>query len=102
VNFIFDLFTWGLGAKLDLILSNQGIIMSTQAELAAQLNTVTAEVTKIGTETQTLLTKIADLTAAIEAGGATTPEVDAALAALQAQVKVVDDLVPDAPPAPAP
>ena len=66
-------------------------------QATAELTALTAKVTKIGTETTTLLQKIADLTAIIDAGGAgnTTPEFDAALAALQAQVKVVDDLNPD-------
>jgi acyl transferase domain-containing protein len=73
-------------------------IMATQIELATSLATVTAQVTKIGDETRTLLTKIADLTAAVAAAGTTTPEVDAALTALQDQVGVVDALVPDAAP----
>lgn len=80
-------------------------IMSTQAELASSLQSVTAKVDKIGGETRTLLQKIDDLTTAVQNAGNTTPEVDAALAALQAQVDVVDNLVPDAPapePAPAP
>lgn len=70
-------------------------IMSTQAELAAKLNDLTTAVTKIGTETTSLLQKVQDLTDAL-ANSPTTPEVDAALSALQAQAKVVDDLVPDA------
>ena len=74
--------------------------MGTQTELAAKLTALTTQVSKIGTETQTLLVKIEDLTNAIAAGGATTPEVDAAVAALTAQVGVVDDLVADIPPAP--
>ena len=73
-------------------------IMATQIELATSLATVTAQVTKIGDETRTLLGKVADLTAALAAAGTTTPEVDAALAALQDQVGVVDALVPDAAP----
>lgn len=71
-------------------------IMATQEQLAADLAAVTANVSKIGDETRTLLSKIDDLTAAVAAAGNTTPEVDAALAALKAQVAVVDDLVPDA------
>ena len=70
-------------------------IMSTQSDLATQLNTVTAQVAKIGAETQTLLAKIVELTDAIGTGGDTTPEVDAALLALQEQAAVVDALVPD-------
>ncbi len=71
-------------------------LMSTQEELAASLAQVSEQVAKIGTETSTLVQKVDDLTAALAAAGNTTPEVDAALAALQAQVTVVDDLVPDA------
>lgn len=70
-------------------------IMATQAALAADLAEVKDQIAKIGTETQGLLQKIADLTAAVENAGQTTPEVDAAMAALKAQAKVVDDLVAD-------
>ena len=70
--------------------------MSTQAELAASLAAVSIQVGKIGTETAGLQAKIAELEAAIVAAGGTTPEVDAALEALKAQVQVVDDLVVDA------
>ena len=71
-------------------------ILSTQAELATQIDGVTAQVAKIGTETQSLLTKISDLTDLLAAGGQTTPEVDAAVAALVAQAAIVDNLVVDA------
>ena len=89
-------------------------IMATQAELATALNALQAklgdigtEVDKVGTETVGLQKNVADLTAAINAGDTTSPEVDAALKAVQdstdslsARVKAVDDLVPDpAPPA---
>ena len=82
--------------NLRLIQDRLDTLMATQAELATSLAEVTAKVTKIGTETQTLLVKIQELTDAI-AAGTTTAEVDAALAALQAQVAIVDDLVADAP-----
>lgn len=73
-------------------------IMATQQESAAQVTALTAEVTKIGTETRSLLTKIDDLLAVIATGSAqTSTELQAAIDALQAQVQVVDDLVPDAP-----
>lgn len=112
--------------KLNLILQKVNTIMATQAELAAALeaaNTALSdvgdkidaalpEVTKIGTETQTLITAIANLTAIISAGGGTSPEVDAALAKVQAsadrlktssdsltgKLQEVDALVPDATP----
>ena len=72
-------------------------IMSTQAELAQALALVSAQVSKIGGETEVLLAKVGELETAIALAGNTTPEVDAALAALRAQVQVVDDLVVDAP-----
>lgn len=72
-------------------------IMTTQAQLAADLQAVSAQITKIGTETTALLTKITDLEAAIAAGGVTTAEVDTAMQALKDQAKIVDDMVPDAP-----
>lgn len=77
-------------------LSLKEFTMTTQAEVAANITNITAAVAKIETETRGLLTKIADLTAAVEAAGNATPEVLDALAALQAQVAVVDELVPDA------
>lgn len=79
-----------------LILTKLEKMMATQAELAASLAAVSAQVSKIGTESSATLQKVADLEAALAAAGNTTPEVDAALAALKAQVQVVDDLVPDA------
>lgn len=76
--------------------------MATNAELQADLEAVTAQVAKIGTETSATLQKVTDLEAALAASGGTTPEVDAAMAALKAQVKLVDDLVPDTGPVPTP
>lgn len=73
-------------------------IMVTQAELAQSLNDLTAQVAKIGVETSATLQKVKDLEAAIAAGGGTTPEVDAALAALKTQAQATDDLVPDVTP----
>lgn len=72
------------------------IVMSTQAELAANLTEILATVTKVGDETRALIAKVADLEAAIATAGNTAPEVDAALQALRDQVAVVDALVPDA------
>lgn len=98
-------FRWGvdaspLAAQLSFITAEletlKGLLMATKSEFAASLNVVTTQVEKIGSETRTLLDRIADLTAAVEAAGNSSPEMDAALAALQAQVAVVDGLVPDA------
>jgi len=85
-------------------------LMASQAELLVALTTANDSITsigigvdKIGTETEGLQKAVADLTAAL-GNVQTTPEVDAALATLQAsvasvasRVKAVDDLVPDAP-----
>lgn len=84
-------------------------IMATQTEIVAQLNAVneklvaaTAKITKIGTETDSLLTKILALEEIINAG-TVSPELQAALDAVKAQADViestatgVDDKVPDA------
>ena len=69
--------------------------MTTQAELAVEITALTEQVSKIGEETRTLIAKIVDLTDALEKAGRVSMEVDAAVVALKAQVKVVDDLVPD-------
>lgn len=75
--------------------------MATQAELVVQVKAATDKLTKIGTETSTLLQKITDLTTIIT-NGPVTPEMQAAVDALTAQAQVVDDLVPDAPTPPTP
>lgn len=72
-------------------------IMASQEQLAQDLIQVKEAVAKVGTETSTLVQKVADLEAAISNGGETTPEVDAALQALKDQVQVVDELVADVP-----
>jgi len=81
---------------LDQILLNQEKIVATQAELAVQVTALTDQVGKIGAETRTLLTRVEELLAVIAAGGEVTPELQAAVDGLKAQVQVVDDLVPDA------
>lgn len=80
-----------------LLLRSMRHIMTSQAQLAQDLIQVKEAVAKVGTETSTLVQKVADLEAAISNGGNTTPEVDAALQALKDQVQVVDDLVADVP-----
>lgn len=75
-------------------------IMATQQELTTKLNAVTDNLKKVGAETTTLLAKVEELKTTI-ASGTVTPELQAAVDAVAAQAKVVDDLVPDAPP-PAP
>lgn len=92
VSFFSIEFTDGTSAETNERLEQ---IMATQTELANSINQVAAQVTKIGDETRTLLTRVAELTTALEEAGHSTPEVDTALAALQEQVAVVDALVPD-------
>ncbi len=75
--------------KLDLILHNQKHIMGTQTELAAELTALKAE---NDTNNARIIQKISDLEAAIVAAGNTTPEVDAALAALKDSVKGGDSI----------
>ena len=100
-------------------------IMKTQQEITEALKaqtellvtigddvgTAIGEVAKIGTETDTLNQKITDLTNAIANGGPASPELEAAVDAVAAQIAVVrqrvttakaalqavDDKVPDAP-----
>jgi uncharacterized phage infection (PIP) family protein YhgE len=67
-------------------------IMATQAQLAAQLTALATQAEKAKAE---VTTKLADLQTALDNAGSTTPEVDAALAALAAAVQATDDIVPD-------
>lgn len=66
--------------------------MATQAELAQQLRDITAQNEKARAE---ILANVQRLEEAVAAAGATTPEVDEALAALRASVQADDDLNPD-------
>lgn len=71
-------------------------IMATQDEAAAQLQEITTQLTKVGTETSTLLEKVAALEAAAAAAGNVTPQLQTAIDAVKAQAQAVDDEVPDA------
>lgn len=87
--------------------------MATQAEIASELTATkdrlvaaTNKITKIGTETDSLLVKIKELEDVINAG-TVTPELQAAfdavkeqVTALEAAATVADDKVPDGPPTP--
>lgn len=59
-----------------------------QQELQAALEAANAKIDKIVTEVQNLIT-------AVQTAGNTTPEVDAAVASLQAKLQGLDDLNPD-------
>lgn len=68
----------------------------TQDELVAQLQADSAQIIKIGNETRSLLTKIQELLDQI-ANQPVPDAVTAAAADVQAQLGIVDNLVPDAP-----
>ena len=67
-------------------------IMSTQAEVAAQLTALSTQLDKALAEIQAEIQKLTD---AVAAAGNSTPEVDAALGALSAKVQALDDLNAD-------
>ena len=82
-------------------------IMASQTELAAQLRDVLAqqkktstEITAVQSSVDTLNAKIVELEAVIAAGGEASQELTDAVAAVKAQAQVVDDQIPDLPPAP--
>jgi predicted transcriptional regulator len=89
--------TFELVDVLRLINKRLEKVLMNQAELAAQLTEIGAQIAKIGEESAATLLKVTELEEALENAGDVTPEVQAAFDALKAQVQVVDDLVPDAP-----
>lgn len=68
-------------------------ITMNQAELAQALADIKTQADKAKDE---IVAKVAELEAAISNAGSTSPEVDAALAALKGSVQGLDDLNPDA------
>lgn len=72
----------------------KGIAMATKSEVTAAIEAAAAQTDKIISE---VTTATAALTTAIAAAGNSTPEMDAALARLQASLQVADDLNADAP-----
>lgn len=78
--------------QLAAVNASLGKIMTTQAQLAADLAAATEQIIKSRNE---IIAVITNLTAALNAANATTPEVNAAMAALRAQLQISDDLVPD-------
>lgn len=71
--------------------------MATQAEAAAQLQTVVANLDKVSGETQALKTEVQALKDAATANGEVSPELQTAIDAVAARVAAIDALVPDAP-----
>jgi len=83
-----------VSAVLTRILRTLEKIMATQAELAATLLAVRDQLTKASAE---IVARVAALEQAIANAGNTTPETDAALAAVKEIAQALDDLNPDAP-----
>lgn len=81
-------------AQLTIIQQELKTIMTTQVQTAADLLAVKAQLSKAAGE---IVGKISSLEAALAAAGATTPEVDAAVADLKTLAQALDDVVPDAP-----
>jgi hypothetical protein len=69
-------------------------IMATQAELATRLTALLAQNEKAAAEQATAMQALRD---ELANAGAVTPEVEAALVALEASIAREDDLNPDAP-----
>jgi predicted acetyltransferase len=79
--------------KQDQLIQKVDIIMATQAEVQQILTDLGTQLDKAKGE---IVQHVADLEAAIASQGNTTPEVDAALAALKTKVQALDDLNADA------
>lgn len=77
-------------ATLAAIAHLKDLIMTTQAEFAAQMSGVADQLTKA----------TAEIIAAAAAAGVVSPELEAAGAKLKALSQALDDLNPDAAPAP--
>lgn len=79
---------------------NQKLITmaKTQAELAAEMNQISAQLTKVAGESKQTLDKVKELEEALNSQENVSPELQSAFDNLKAQVLVVDDLIPDVQP----
>lgn len=88
-------------ALLDALHRLEQKLMTTQAELAAQLQALAAQAEKSRGEVVAavgaLNSRVAELEQALANAGQVSPEVEAAFAAVKNAVQAVDDLNPDAP-----
>ena len=76
------------------------LIMATEAEITGLLTAATTQLQKIAAESAATLQKVSDLEAVIASLGTNvTPELQAAVDALRAQVQLVGELVHYEPPA---
>lgn len=85
---------WLLQPAVSALTTLQGTIAMNQAELVEAIVAVGDKLQKIGAESSAMIDEIFALRDLI---GQASPEVEAALLALQARAQAVDDLVPDAP-----
>lgn len=94
MQFRIDVYHHMAGHQPDAVLAElatiKGLIMTTQAEFAAQLSGVADQLTKA----------TAEIIAAAAAAGVVSPELEAAGAKLKSLSQALDDLNPDAAPAP--
>lgn len=89
--YIAELCAWAKGADCHM------------SDLSDRISAVNTKLDKVAAEEAGLVSKVADLTAALDAAGVTDPDVLAAVDALEQKATTLDDLVPDAaPPADAP
>lgn len=85
--------------KLNLIIHKIEKLMSNTDQALADLQAIGTTLSKVSTETTTLLQKITDLENSTTSD--TPQSVLDAIAAVKAQATTIDDLVPDAPATPA-
>jgi DNA repair exonuclease SbcCD ATPase subunit len=80
--------------KLDFIIQTQTEEVIRMSELGDALNAVSAQLDKAKTE---IVTKIADLEAALATAGQIPADAQAVIDSLKAQAQALDDIVPDVP-----
>ena len=90
LNHLFSFLHPGLAKRLDLILFNQGLIMSTQAQLAQALETLKTQNDAARAEVVALIASLRDAIV----NNPVAPEVQTAFDALRASVQMDDDIVP--------
>lgn len=83
-----------LQTRIDFIIQQTTKIMSTQAQIVADLQTATTQIAQFGTELTTLNQTVTNLETALAGQPSVTPELQAAVDALKAQVATVAAIVP--------
>lgn len=90
---------WLILNKLDKIMASQAEQAAILREVEAQQKKTSGEITVLQGSVDTLNAKIVALEEVIAAGGEATQELTDAVAAVKAQAQVVDEQIPDLPPA---